>query len=163
MRRKSSIDGGIANCFSGSYNIVDASGQIIVPPGNYDGGPVCVEASSSTGILVSGQNVDVPACSSSAIEPPGNAPSGQQHFIVNCRTLNAGTFSLLAFSSVSTGGIGTGPLSNAQLTAYGLTYPNQGALAVENFPTYSCATDGTISEIGPANGPLTVQSRAVKT
>jgi len=137
------------NCFSGTFSIVDASGQNIVGPGDYDDFGVCAAPTSTVGFLAG-------TCSGIEIET-------SIYFTAGCvPAAPPGTFTF-SVAPVEYQPNNLGELSSAQLASYGLTYPNQNALAVDNFPTYTCAANGTISVAGPANGPITVESHAVKT
>jgi len=145
----------LQNCIGGGLDIIDASGQTIVN-GNYDDLGVCLQASSTIGNLSSAL-YSAFSCSGPVIQ------SGEMAFSVFCASSATGTFTILAVPVVSNASTFTGELSPAQLLEYGLYYPDQSALAVNNFPSYTCGNNRFISVSGAANGPITVQSRAAKT
>jgi hypothetical protein len=123
------------NCFLTDYEIDDADGNQIVPPGNFDGDGACVVASDANLALVP------VTCYTS--------PSGiDQSAIVICNPGTTGSFTLGGESSdVNSGATAPfGEVSPAQLATYSLAYPNQTAYTMSGWPTYTCS-NGTISAI----------------
>jgi hypothetical protein len=125
------------NCFFGTFAVVDDSGNVITPPGNFANGGACFAADPSLAEITSQCTLPI----SSSIS-----------FAQACVPGANGTFNLAASAANPSASL----LSTAQLAAYALSYPNQSVLTVR-WPAYSC-TNGVIAAVGPANGSVTVQS-----
>jgi len=132
------------NCYQGQWQVLDYDGNVIVPPGGFDNGGVCLDTTDGLEGFVA------MSCTLS--------PSATPSFTLSCQSGATGTFGIVAGTY---DGTTYGAMSGAQLGSYNLAYPNSDALAVQNWPTYDC-TNGTISATAPANGSVTVQSHLKK-
>ena len=123
----------------------------INPPGVYSNGGACLAPSDQT-IAASGT-----VCLDAI-------PSSLQVYAAACSGVT-GTFTMTGSSQGVLLHLNpTGPWgaeSPAQLATYSLNYPSQANIPVNNWPTYTCS-NGTIADLGPANGSVTVQSALKK-
>jgi hypothetical protein len=138
------------NCFYGKFDYLDADGNAIVAPGNFDGGGACINPSNTPGANYN--------CLPFALSPGLN-----EEFGAICAPGENDTFTFVGASYAATNpseagryGINYGEVSPAQQATYSLVYPNQTSYVMNNWPTYSCV-DGTIATVGPANGGVVVQ------
>ncbi len=143
------------NCYTGQIAFEDADGNDIVYPGDFDQLAACLVQNGSL-IISQGYNC----------YGPGPQEDLIYGFYVWCQAGATGTFTmggesqdvLLGEDSGIPYGVNYGEVSPAQQATYSLSYPNQADYTMNNWPSYSCS-DGTITAVGPANGPITVNSK----
>ena len=117
------------NCVDIVYGLSDADGNYLVSPGLVDNGGIQVFSSAA---------YQTPATVS--LDSFGNDYTG----VISC-FFNATGALTVGYRLYANGGAGTpGELSPAQVGSYALTYPDQTALPMLNWPVYQC-TAGTIS------------------
>jgi hypothetical protein len=124
------------NCYVDYFYLADADGNAIEPPGDFEGGGMCITASDRT-LTTDGQQ-----CFSGPNLYGSFGPEYIDRSIVAvCGPGTTGTFFFTGASASS----GTfGEVTAAQLSAFQLSEPNQSAFIVPGWPVYSCS-NGTIA------------------
>jgi len=112
-------------CYEGSGSVADADGNLLENSPNLDDGGLCLVPSNS-----------VVGATSNTSCLHGYVELGYIAYAVACQPVSdVATFTLVA---TPTNPGPYGEVSEAQLAAFNLTYPNQASIAVKNFPTYTC-------------------------
>jgi hypothetical protein len=134
---------------SGTFAVTDVDGNLIVPPGDFDNGPITFLPNGVGNGQFSNGQCSSPNLTSLCIP---NTSGGGYGFLVSCNTGATGTFYVgSSFTS------GSGDVTAAELSGLSpaVTYPNDTGLDEGSLnPVFTC-TNGVIS--APATGTIPIQ------